>query len=126
MVGQAPQHRSANPNVDTFDENTAGRGVAPYKSRRTARTELDPENPVPLFLSGSDGEPDPSEYITPLLRKRRASISSAVLAGFCGAATVAILAALLSPNAMRDIATNVKASMAAAFPTPSAAAPSDP
>jgi len=125
MTGQAPQYRSANPNVDAFDEDTAGRGVAPYKSRRTARTDFDPENSVPLFLSDSDGEPDPSEYINPLLRKRKASILSGVLTGVCAAAAVAILVALLSSDATQDIGVNVRASMAAAFPTPSVAAPSD-
>ena len=126
MVEQAHQYRSGDPNVDAFDENTADHRVAPYKLRRSARTDLYLENSVPLFLSDCNGEPDPSEYITPLLKKRRASISSRVLAGVCAAAAVVILVALFSSDATRDVAVNVRASMAAVFPAPSAAAQSDP
>ena len=126
MVEQAHQYRSGDPNVDAFDENTADHRVAPYKLRRSARTDLYLENSVPLFLSDCNGEPDPSEYITPLLKKRRASISSRVLAGVCAAAAVVILVALFSSDATRDIVVNVRASMAAIFPAPSAAAQSDP
>jgi hypothetical protein len=126
MVEQAHQYRSGDPNVDAFDENTADHRVAPYKLRRSARTDLYLENSLPLFLSDCNGEPDPSEYITPLLKKRRASISSRVLAGVCAAAAVAILVALFSSDTTRDIAVNVRASMAAVFPAPSAAAQSDP
>jgi hypothetical protein len=126
MVEQAHQYRSGDPNVDAFDENTADHRSAPYKLRRSARTDLYVENSLPLFLSDCNGEPDPSEYITPLLKKRRASISSRVLAGVCAAAAVAILVALFSSDTTRDIAVNVRASMAAVFPAPSAAAQSDP
>ena len=126
MVEQAPQYRSGDPNVDAFDKNTADHRVAPYKLRRSARTDLYLENSVPLFLSDCNGEPDPSEYITPLLKKRRASISSRVLAGVCAAAAVAILVVLFSSDATRDIVVNVRASMAAVFSAPSAAAQSDP
>jgi len=126
MVEQAPQYRSGDPNVDAFDKNTADHRVAPYKLRRSARTDLYLENSVPLFLSDCNGEPDPSEYVTPLLKKRRGSISLRVLAGVCVAAAVAILVALFSSDATRDIVVNVRASMAAIFPAPSAAAQSDP
>ena len=126
MVEQAPQYRSGDPNVDAFDKNTADHRVAPYKLRRSARTDLYLENSVPLFLSDCNGEPDPSEYITPLLKKRRGSISSRVLAVACAVAAGAILVALFSSDATRDIVVNVRASMAAIFPAPSAAAQSDP
>jgi TPR repeat protein len=122
----ATQYRSGDPDVDAFEENTADHRVAPYKLRKSAQTDIYAENSVPLFLSDPNGEPDPSEYITPLLKKRRASTSSRVLAGVCAAAAVAILVALFSSNATRDIVVNVRASMAAVFPAPSAAAQSDP
>src|SRR2546430_17489844 len=98
MVEQAPRYRSDDLNVDAFDENTADHRVAPYKLRRSARTDLYLENSVPLFLSDCNGEPDPSEYITPLLKKRRASISSRVLAGDFAADAVAILVSLISSD----------------------------
>jgi hypothetical protein len=126
MVGREPRYRSDDPGSDGFDETTADRRAAPYDLRRSARTNLRPENSVPLFLSDRDGEPDPSEYITPLLKKRQSSASLRVLAGTCAAATAAILVAMFSSDATRDIIVKMKASVEELLPTPSAAAQSDP
>jgi hypothetical protein len=121
----APQHSSGDADVDPFEENTADQRAAPYNLRRSARTDLHRENSVPLFLSDPDGEPDASEYITPLLKKRKASLSSRILAGVCAAAAAVVLVALLSSDAAWDTVVNVKASMAAVLPAPSSAAQSD-
>ena len=126
MVEQARQYRLGDIKVDAFDKSTAEHRVARGKLRRSAQTDLYPEDSVPLFISDSNGEPDPSEYITSLLKKRRASISIRILAGVCAAATVAILVALFSSDATRDTVVNVRASMAAVFSAPSVAANSDP
>jgi hypothetical protein len=75
MVKQAPQY-----DVDAFDEDPADHRIALYKSRQSSQTDIYPGNSVPLFLSDDDGEPDPSEFVTPLLKKRRASVSSRILA----------------------------------------------
>ena len=99
---QARQYRLGDSNVDAFDENTAEHRVERGKLRRSAQTDPYFENSVPLFISDSDGEPDPSEYITSLLKKRRTSISSRIVAGVCAAAAVAILVALFSSDATRD------------------------
>jgi TPR repeat protein len=113
MVEQAPQYRSGHTEVDPFDENTADHRVARYKLRKSARTNY-PEDSVPLFLSDYDGEPDPNEYITPLRKKRSASISARILAGVSAtAAAAAIVFALLSSDATRDIIASAKASSAA-------------
>jgi TPR repeat protein len=122
----APQHRSGDPDVDAFEQNTADQRAAPYNLRRSARTDPYRENSVPLFLSDPDGEPDASEYITPLRKERKASLSSRILAGVCAAAAAVVLVALFSSDAARDTVVNVKASMAAVLPTPSSAAQSDP
>src|ERR1035437_5847456 len=120
---QAPLYRPGEPDVDVFNENTADHRVAPYKLRQSGRTDIYSKN----FLSDNDGEPDPGEYIAPLMKKRRrASISSKILAVVCAAAAAAILVALFSSDAMQDTLVNVKASMATVFPAPSAAAQSDP
>jgi hypothetical protein len=95
----------------------------PYQSRRSDQRDIDGEPFVPLFLSDSDGEPDPSEYMPPL-RRRGASISSRILAGVCVAAAVAVTYALFTSDEMRDLV-NIKASMASIFPAPSVAAPSN-
>jgi TPR repeat protein len=82
-----------------------------------------------LFLSDEDGEPDPSEYMPPPRELRRSSISSRLLAGVSAAAAVAILFALFSSDATRDLVVNAKASIAsfpAFLPGPSAAAQPDP
>ena len=126
MVEQARLYRPGDADVDGFDENTDDHRVAPYKLRQSARTDVYSKNSVPLFLSDNNGEPDPDEYIAPLIKKRRASISSKILAAVCAAAAAAILVALFSSDATRNTAVNVKASMAAVFPALSAAAQSDP
>ncbi len=101
--------------------------TTPFEARRSPPREFDGERDVPLYLSDSDGEPQPSEYISPSLPvRRRLSISSRILAVVCMAAAVAVLFALFSSDAMRD-AVNIKAAMASVtsiFPAPSVAAPS--
>jgi len=77
---------------------------------------------MPLFLSDRDGEPDPSEYMTPSRRIQRTSISSRILAGVVAAAAMALVVALISSDATRDLLVYAKASLAAVVPAPSAAA----
>jgi hypothetical protein len=96
--------------------------------RQSEPRDNDREHIVPLYISDSDGEPDPSEYVPPTQGGRRTSISSRILAAVCAAAAVAVLFALFSSDAMRDFI-NVKGSMAgmaSLLPAPSAAAPSNP
>lgn len=99
----------------------------PFEARQSEPRDVDEESYVPLYLSDSDGEPQPSEYTFPSSpRRRRLSISSRILAAVCIAAAAAVLFALFSSDAMRDLV-NVKAAMASVasiFPAPSAAAPS--
>src|ERR1700744_3444149 len=101
--------------------------TTPFEARRSQPRDIDRGNYVPLYLSDSDGEPQPNEYITPSSpARRRASISSRILGAVCAAAAVAVLFALFSSDAMRDVI-NVKAAMASVtsiFPSPSVAAPS--
>jgi outer membrane biosynthesis protein TonB len=120
MTKQAYQYRLGH--VDPFDENTADRRTAPHRLPADAYPE---EESVPLFLSDYNREPDPSEYLNPLRKKRRASISSLILAAVLAAAASAVLFALISADATRAIVVNVKASIAAVLPAPSVAAQSD-
>src|SRR2546423_5663042 len=124
MAEQANPFRLLDPDVDTFFENTGDDRIAPY--RVAARTDAYPEESVRLFLSDQNGEPDPIEYLNPLRKKRKASISSLILVSVLAAAAAAVLFALFSSDATRDIAANFKASIAAVLPAPSAAAQSDP
>jgi TPR repeat protein len=126
MADQTPRYRSYDNEVDTRDKSLIDRRVAPYKFGQSARTDSHAEDPVPLFLSDYDGEPDPSEYMTPLRKDRRFSVSSRILAGVLATAAVAILFAMFSSDATRDIIVNAKASIAASLPAPYAAAQRDP
>ena len=101
--------------------------ATPFEARQPEPREFDREYDVPLYLSDSDGEPQPDEYISlPPPERRRLSISSRILAVVCMAAAAAVLFALFSSDAMRDLV-NVKAataSVASILPAPSVAAPS--
>jgi len=125
MADQTPRYRSYDYEVDTRDKSLIDRQVAPYKFGQAARTDSHPEEPVPLFLSDYDGEPDPSEYMAPLRKDRRLSVSSRILAGVLATAAVGILFAMFSSDATRDIIVNAKASIAASLPAPYTAAKPD-
>jgi hypothetical protein len=125
MVHQTTHHRYDR-GIYWGDEDVADSGVAPYKFGHSARTDSRPEDPVPLFLSDYDGEPDPSEYMARLRKDRRFSVSSRILAGLLATAAVAILFAMFSSDATRDMIVNAKASIAASLPAPYAAARPDP
>jgi TPR repeat protein len=125
MADQTPRYRSYDNEFDTRDKSLIERRVAPYKFGPSARTDSHAEDPVPLFLSDYDGEPDPSEYMTPLRKDRRGSLSSRILAGALAIAAVGILFAMFSSDVTRDIIVNAKASIAAALPAPYSATKPD-
>src|SRR5206468_10070136 len=122
MVDQTPRYRPYDPDVDIHDKTLTDRRVAPYKFEQSVRTE----DPVPVFLSDYDGEPDPSEYVTPLRKDGRRSVSARILAGVLATVAAAILFAMFSSDATRDIIVNAKASIAASLPAPYAALQPDP
>jgi len=91
MADQTPRYRSYDTDIDIHD-NVEWRLTSSHKP---ARTDSHPEEPVPLFLSDYDGEPDPSEYMAPLRKDRRLSVSSRILAG--------VLAIAADGNWIRDV-----------------------
>jgi len=104
------------------DQTPRYRRVAPYKFEQSVRTE----DPITAFLSDYDDQPDPSEYVTPPLRKDgRRFVSARILAGVLAIAIAAILLAMFSSDAPRDIIVNAKA-IAASLPAPYAAVQPDP
>ena len=121
MVDLTPRYRSYDPNIEPYDENLTDHRVAPYKFGQSARTDPHSEDSVPLFLSDYDGEPNPSEYMTPARKGRGSYISSRILAGVLASAAVAILVSLFSSDAARDIIANAKASTTAVLSAASAA-----
>jgi hypothetical protein len=132
MVEQRTHYRSYDPDIDAYDDEVTDHRLPPYRFGHSARID-NPENSVPLFLSDADGEPDPREYMPPLRRHPGDStssripsrISSKILAGVLATAALAILVALFSSDATRDIIVSAKASLAAVLPAPSAAAQPD-
>ncbi len=124
MADQTPRYRSYDTDVDIPDKTPIDRRVAPYRFGQSPRADFHPEEPVPLFLSDYDGEPDPSEYMAPL-RARRRSLSTRILAGVLATAAVAVVFAMFSADVTHDIIVNAKASIAAALPAPYAAAKPD-
>jgi hypothetical protein len=126
MADHTPHYRPHDPDIDRYDETLTDRRLAPYRFGQSARTDSHREDPVPLFLSDYDGEPDPNEYVTPLQKGRRSSVSSRILLGVLATAAMGILFALFSSDATRDIIVNAKASITAAVSAPSAAAQPDP
>jgi len=121
MADQTPRYRSYDTDVDIPDKTLIDRRVAPYKFGPSGRAVSHAEEPVPLFLSDYDGEPDPSEYVPALRKDRRPSISSRILAGVVATAAIAVLVALFSSDAARDIIANAKASSTAVLSAASAA-----
>jgi hypothetical protein len=126
MTDHTPHYRPRDPDIDRYDETLTDRRLAPYRFGHSARTDSHREDSVPLFLSDYDGEPDPNEYMTPLRKGRRSSVSSRILLGVLATAVMGILFALFSSDATRDIIANAKASITAAVSAPSAAAQPDP
>jgi TPR repeat protein len=121
MVDQTPRYRAYDPDIEPCDENLTGHRVAPYKFGQSARA-AHPENSVPLFLSDyDDDEPDPSEFITSVPQGRGSYISSRILAGVSATAAMAILVAVFSSDAARDIIANAKDSSTAVLSAASAA-----
>ena len=104
------------------DQTPRYRRVAPYKFEQSVRTE----DPVAAFLSDCDDQPDPSEYVTPLRKDGRRFVSARILAGVLATAAAAILFAMFSSDATRDIIVDAKASIAASLPAPYVAPQPDP
>jgi hypothetical protein len=126
MVEQTPRYRPYDPDVDINDTTLTDRRVAPYKFEQSVRTVSQTEEPFPVFLSDYDGEPDPSEYVTPMRTDGRRSVSARILAGLSATTAAAVLFAMFSSDAPRDIIVNAKASIAASLPAPYAAVQPDP
>jgi hypothetical protein len=131
MVEPAYRYRSGHPDDpypddlypdDPYSVNEADRYVAYTGLQIHTRSDAFLDTSVPSFLSDPHGEPD---YVTPLRRKRTASISSRLLMATVAASAVAAPLTLLSSETTRSEFLNLKASMAAVLPVPSAAARPD-
>jgi hypothetical protein len=127
MVDQPTRYRSYDP--DHLEQDITGTDLRPraYAFGRSAQTEYQSDDSVPLFLSDPDGEPDPAEfdYQRQLREPRRFSISAKILMATVAASAVAVMFAWFSSDATRDVLISAKASIATVLPVPSAAAQSE-
>jgi hypothetical protein len=120
MIGRVRPLRPRHTEFDLSHKNMVRDHLTSRRPSRATRMDSDPEESVPLFLSDRDGEPDPSEYVTPLRNTRGYSIASRLFSMSIAVGGVAILFALFSSEATRGIL-DIKASIAAVLPAPSAA-----
>jgi hypothetical protein len=116
---------SQDPNLDGHSQSRGLSRRRIYAFGRSAKTDYDES--VPLFLSDPEGEPDPSEYDCPDFEapRPRMSISLKILMAVIAAAGVAMIFAMATSDATRDIIVSAKASFISATPTPAAAAQPD-
>lgn len=127
MVDQPTGYRSYETD-DRLEQNIANSlRPRPYAFGRSASSEYQSDDSVPLFLSDPDGEPDPTEFDFQrrLRGPRRLSISAKILMATVAASAVAVVFAWFSSDATRDVLISAKASIATVLPVPSAAAQSE-
>jgi hypothetical protein len=125
MVDQPKRYRSYEPDIDGLEEDNAGLRPRPYAFGRSAQTEYQSNDSVPLFLSDPDGEPDPADFEYDIREPRRFSISTKILMATVAASAVAVVCAWFSSDATRDLLISAKASISTMLPVPSAAAQPD-
>jgi hypothetical protein len=97
--------------LDT-DQATSRLEAASYIRERAERVDLSPHDPMPLFLSDPEGEPDPQEF-APFTARPRVGLATQIVAGVLAAAAIAVLVTLFQSDISRLIVDNAKASMGA-------------
>ncbi len=129
MVDQPARYRSYDPDSEGLEEDITSSGIRPrpYAFGRSAQTDYQSNNSVPLFLSDPDGEPDPAEfeYDMEVREPRRFSISTKILLATVAASAVAVVCAWFSSDATRELLISAKASISTVLPVPSANAQPD-
>ncbi len=117
-TGQRWSHGSS---IGAFEENTADPQSRRYGYGHADRPHVSAPDPMPLFLSDPDGEPDPREFAMPAERGR--SIATRILAVVLAASAAAILVAVFHSDFTRVLIANAKASIGSAIAEQSAAPP---
>lgn len=91
-----------------FDHTTTDPQAMPYHLARGDQADLSPYDPVPLFLSDPESEPDPREFAPPPARAR-ASVATRIVASVLAASAIAVLATLFHADVSRFFIVNAKA-----------------
>jgi hypothetical protein len=114
MVEHSP-FGSQDPDFTSHNRNPGALRKSSYAFGRSAK-----DDSVPLFLSDPDGEPDPSEYDYDLeeseVPPRRMSVSLKILMAVVAAAGVAMIFAMATSDATRDVIVSARASISGMQP----------
>jgi hypothetical protein len=129
------RNHSRDPDFDGFDEEAVASRAQSYRFGRTTRgSDYPTEESMPMFLSDYDDDEHMHEHHVHMHardelfeeqwppRTRRPSLSSRILLAVIGAASVAVLFALVTSDATRDLIASAKASIIGAAPDPTAPA----
>jgi hypothetical protein len=132
-------NNSRDPDFDAFGDEQVGSRAQSYRFGRATRgNEYPPEESMPMFLSGYDEEEEQHHNVHMQMhereeygyeehwpaRPRRPSLSSRILLAVVAAAAVAVLFALVTSDATRDLVATAKASIIGSAPDPTAPQPS--
>lgn len=106
----------------TSDSLTANPAAAFERLERSIRRDLSVHDPVPLFLSDPESEPDPREF-TGLPARARSGLVSQIVAGALALSAIAVLVALFYSDLSRFLVVNARASLRVATEQPRPAPP---
>ena len=117
-----PQDPDFTSHNDSYNQNLGASRRRSYAFGRSAK-----DDSVPLFLSDPEGEPDPSEYDDEFeeaeVPPRRMSVSLKILMAVVAAAGVAMVFAMATSDATRDVILSAKASISGMQPQAAEASP---
>jgi hypothetical protein len=95
-----------------YDYATTDPQAMPYGLARAEQVEPSQHDPIPLFLSDPEGQPDPGEFALPAARTR--GIAAQLVAGVLAAGAIAVLVTLFHSDVSRLFVANAKALMSGA------------
>jgi hypothetical protein len=105
------KRRSHDSYFGTVEQNSAN--SRSYSFGRTARPDFQPHDPMPLFLSDPDSEPDPLEFTSPSEQRRKTGLVTRIVAGVVAVSAVAAVVVLLQSEVGRMLVASAKASITA-------------
>ncbi|CCD99534.1 conserved hypothetical protein [Bradyrhizobium sp. STM 3809] len=121
--GRFEDRSSASPEFRPFPDDAPQERSPTYRFGRSARDHYPNDESMPMFLSeyeaGHQIESTEFDDQWPV-RARRTSVSSRILLAVVAAAGVAVLFALVTSDATRDLIASAKASMVGSAPDPTA------
>jgi hypothetical protein len=106
-----------------LDQSATDPQITSYLRARAERIDLAPHDPMPLFLSDPESEPDPREFVA---MRPKSRVAARLVAAVLAAATIAVVVVLFQPHIGRLAPADAWAWMAAAATRQAAPAPANP